>query len=271
MKDGNISSVNSSEVRLDKTYIELLKHFKKNYSNKNRLYCSYMLAGQKYKNELLVVGKEPQYWPEDFSWSDLQEMEEKDIFSTLVKSKSIFGSNSDDPLRYVNDLWGKTEERSQYDTVYNTRYDPFWVFVKASIVGLRISKITPHKWPSHIALTYLYKIAYSSDRFNLDKPRAIQLDHCRKMLNLEIEILKPKRILFLTGLVAVKEFLTLPDSLAMDSSFHDLGNYKFGNHKARTIITTSPNQLCFGDLKLIFEQFKPPSKRREPALIYYDD
>ena len=59
--------LNKSDLLLDAININLLNHFKMYKSKGHNLFCSYMSVGNKYKNELLVVGREPSYWWENFS------------------------------------------------------------------------------------------------------------------------------------------------------------------------------------------------------------
>ena len=70
---------------LDSINILLLEKFKKYNSNGHKLFCSYMSVGQKYKNELLVIGREPSYWPAVFSTEELNEMGAEYIFNTKVR------------------------------------------------------------------------------------------------------------------------------------------------------------------------------------------
>jgi hypothetical protein len=98
-------------------------------------------------------------------------------------------------------------------------------------------------WPSYIALTYLYKLAYGNNRFLPEKPRLMQIDFCRMMLELEIEILQPKHVLFLTGLSYAKVFLNLSDTLEMKEPLNNLGYFNFGNYPAKTLITVNPKKF----------------------------
>lgn len=255
MKDSTFYSVKRPEVILDNIYIKLLRKFKNYNANGNKLICSYMAAGQNYQNELLVIGREPLFWRENFFVSELNTVGEEIIFKTKVSDPAISGIDSLCPLSYIIDLWGNTDRRSYYSTLYNTCHDPFWGCVKDLVIKLGIC-YDETLWSSFIALTYLYKLAYSKNRFLLEKPRLMQLDYCRKILNLEIEILRPKRVLFLSGLSYVKEFLNLPDALAMKEPIHNLGNFNFGTHIAKTIITVNPKKFHKNDLvELLLKEF----------------
>ncbi len=93
---------------LDALYIQLLNKFKMYNSKGNKLFCSYMSVGQKYQNELLIIGREPNYWPACFSPVELTNGGEVDVFRTKVLYHNLLGKDSLYPFLY---------------TSYN---DPFW-------------------------------------------------------------------------------------------------------------------------------------------------
>jgi hypothetical protein len=246
---------------LDYLNIDLLKKFKMYNSKGNNLFCSYMSVGQKYENELLIIGREPLYWPEDFSIEELNKRGEENIFRTKVYHHAIFGNDSPCPLKYVTDLWGDTELRKKYNTSYNSMLDPFWSCIKDVVLKLGICKDETN-WPSSIALTYLYKIAFSTCSYLREKPRMIQFEHCKEMFLLELSILKPKRILFLTGMKNAQDFLEFPNSLNLEELVWNLGEIEYGSHKARTVVSVNPKRYHRDKLvNLILAGFKhKPSK-----------
>jgi hypothetical protein len=76
------------------------------------------------------------------------------------------------------------------------------------------------------------------------------------MLHLELSILKPKRVLFLTGIKFVKEFLKLPRLSGLGDNVCSLGEYDFGLHKAQTVITINPRNCPRKELvNLILKRF----------------
>jgi hypothetical protein len=60
------------------------------------------------------------------------------------------------------------------------------------------------------------------------------------MLHLELSILKPKRVLFLTGIKFAQEFLKLPGLAGLQDNACSLGEYDYGLHKAKTVIAVNP-------------------------------
>ena len=114
------------DTLLDQLYIQLLKKFSNNNSDRHKLFGSYMSIGQKYENELLVIGTEPSYLPSDFSAKELNDRGAVEVFKSKVLHLDLHGNASLCPQSYVTDLWGDTETRGKYNTSYNSMHDPFW-------------------------------------------------------------------------------------------------------------------------------------------------
>jgi hypothetical protein len=229
-----------TDTLLDKINIQLLAKFKKYNANGNKLYCAYMTIGQQYENELLVIGRQPIYWREEFSTNELLKMGEEYIFRTKVRYPALYGVDDLCPLSYLSDT---------------AIHDPFCACIKEIVLKLGICR-DKAKWSSSIALTYLYKVAYSSKKYIGEKPQQIQLDYCREILDLELFILKPKRVLFLTGINHATNFLKLPENLNINEPVINLGQYNFGSHKAKTVVSINAQKYLQNNLvDLILEAF----------------
>src|ERR1039458_5403237 len=100
MKEGSFARTDFPDNILDSINILLLKKFKKYNSQGKSLFCSYMSYGQKYENELLVIGREPNYWPADFSTEELNGSGPENVFKTKVHRHANFGLDSLCPLQY---------------------------------------------------------------------------------------------------------------------------------------------------------------------------
>src|ERR1035437_8212167 len=85
MKKDNLIPMKDSDTLLDSLNISVLKEFKKYKTKGHNLFCSYMSVGNKYKNELLVVGREPSYWWENFSIEELEVKGPEFIFNTKIR------------------------------------------------------------------------------------------------------------------------------------------------------------------------------------------
>jgi hypothetical protein len=240
MKDQYSSYTGITDTVLDKIIIQLLAKFKKYNANGNKLYCSYMTVGQQYENELLVIGRQPIYWREEFSTNELLKMGEEYIFRTKVRYPALYGVDDLCPLSHLSDT---------------AIHDPFCACIREIVLKLGICR-DEAKWSSSIALTYLYKIAYSSKKYIGEKPQQIQLDYCKEILDLELHILKPKRVLFLTGINHAANFLKLPENLNINEPVINLGQYNFASHKAKTVVSTNAQKYLQNNLvDLILEAF----------------
>jgi hypothetical protein len=255
MKKDNLIRMKDSDTLLDSLNINLLKEFKKYKSKGHNLFCSYMSVGNKYKNELLVVGREPSYWWDNFSIEELAVKGPEFIFNNKIR---YFANNELDfshPLNYFTNPGGNTKLRGKYKTSYNPAYDPFWCCVKDIVSELGICK-NDTKWASSIALTYLYKIAYCSKSYSSEKLRTTQFEYCKEMFQLELLKLKPKRVLFLTGMKYVQYFLDLTEGSDKEDCVHNLGKFDYGFHKAHTVVSGNPRMYKRSELvKSILNEF----------------
>jgi len=215
MKDDSFVSTEFPNTILNSLIILLLKQFKRYNSKGNNLCCSYMSVGQNYENELLVISREPFSWPCQFTIEELNEMGPEHIFQTKVYHF--------------------------HNTLYYSRLDPFWGCVKEVVMKLGICKDETN-WSSCIALTYLYKIAYSSNRYLPPKPKEMQFEHCREILHLELSTLKPKRILFLTGMKHAQDFLYLSDCSGLEDCVCPLGHFEYEFDKVKTVVSVHPKK-----------------------------
>lgn len=222
-------------------YIELLNKFSNYKANEQQLIASYPLAGYKYESEFLVIGREVRWWPERFSIHELNVKGAEYIYHTKARIPGAYAIRKVCPMNFVADLWGETEERDLYNTSYRTNSDPFWLCVKDIAKGLNIGA-EGADWASYLSFTTLYKIVYGAGQCIYDKPKQMQTDLCRELLKLEIYMGQPKRILFLTGMKYVKEFLELPEGMEAEENIVSLSKYDYGVHKADTVIAVNPRR-----------------------------
>jgi hypothetical protein len=232
MKDDSFVPKEVPITILDSLTILLLKQFQTYNSKGNKLCCSYMSVGQNYENELLVIAREPSYWPGQFTIEELNKMEPKNIFKTKVYPKTMSGYDSSSHF---------------HNTLYYSRLDPFWGCVKEVVMKLGICKDETN-WSSCIALTYLYKIAYSSNRYLPEKSREMQFEHCREILHLELLKLRPKRILFLTGMKHAQDFLYLSDCSGLEDCVCPLGDFDYEFAKIKTVVSVHPKKYSRKEL-----------------------
>jgi hypothetical protein len=102
-------------------------------------------------------------------------------------SKRIF--DRDDQMEWICDFWGKKKG-------YNTKKSAFWRVIK----GISHHFYPHDDWYSYVAWSNLYKRSPYSEKGNPnDAFCKEQLEFCRKILKIEIEILSPKFVVMLTS------------------------------------------------------------------------
>jgi hypothetical protein len=253
--------MNPDKIYTEK-YIELLRRFRTYNANEQDLICSHPVAGFRFNYDLLVIGREAPWWPERFTIHELAEKGEEYIYHSKSRIPGAYAVRKACPMAFVNDLWGGTDVRHLYNTLYQTNYDAFWRCVKEVTLGLKICPVK-QEWYSYLSLTYLYKITYGNDRIIYEKPRGMQLDLCKELLKLEIYMGQPKRILFLTGMKWAKDFLELPEGIEMEDSVVSLGEYDYGVHRAETVVSVNPKRYNRGELvKTILLGFEKNEERK---------
>lgn len=100
--------------------------------------------------------------------------------------------NRDDEMDWVLDGWGQNIEGK-----YNTKKSSFWRVIKRITISNEKS-CSDDNWASYISWSNLYKISFESG--NPSSPlQKLQREVCSKILDLEIQILKPKNIIFFTS------------------------------------------------------------------------
>jgi len=145
-----------------------------------RIYPFFVQVGKKYyetEKQCLFIGKSENGWVTDSRNVD-------ELFDIKNENRIV---NRHDQMEWVNKLEGPNE-------VYNTKKSAFWRVVKG------ISKAVCNKddWYNHIAWSNLYKLSPESGNPS-SWLQGIQRDNCVKILNEEINILKPKYVIFLTS------------------------------------------------------------------------
>ena len=106
-------------------------------------------------------------------------------------------------MRWVIDLW---EARDSY----NTRRSAFWRVIRNTLRDLDICDVENEyvPWSSHLVWSNLYKVSPAEGGNPNNALINIQFPLCKKMLRLEVNEFKPKRLLFLTGNDWADDFLT---------------------------------------------------------------
>ena len=154
------------------------------------------MKGAAYSGELMWVGRAVNRWTQK-GWSpaELRNPERVAEFIEIAASSSV---EEPCPLCWV------TEPRGINDGGYNPAKSAFWRTAKATL--LRPDE-TDALWSSRLVWSNLYKLAPWKGGNPGSRLAAIQFPFCRDLLMQEIDLFRPRRIVFATGLNWVDRFL----------------------------------------------------------------
>lgn len=162
-----------------------LAHNAPETSSNTELTAFYHFKGKKYNGELLVVGRAVNGWQTSYT---INKLHRNGVIERILKD--IIQPKKECLSDWVQECW---ENRNGY----NTKGSAFWRTTKGITSKLNIS--TQEDWASSIVWSNLYKIAPFEGGNPSDSLRERTRKDCIHILKAEIEILNPKRIVFLTG------------------------------------------------------------------------
>lgn len=155
------------------------------YKGKDKKLCLFNAqVGNQYDKKLMIVGRAVNGWSNEFTINNINNTE---LLSALDTPKT-----SECPLKWIINT-------SNEDEGYNSNRSAFWRIAKKTAFHLN-PKLSNDSWTSSIVWSNLYKIAPSAGGNPSDSLCDLQFQYCNKILQLEIELYKPKYILFLTGI-----------------------------------------------------------------------
>lgn len=141
------------------------------------------LVGDRYTGELMVIGRAVNGWLDEWSPGELRDPGRRD--GTIQIS-------ADYSMDWVVQKAG--------DKKYNTNRSAFWRVVKRVALDLGAVASSDVAWSSHIAWSNLYKIAPTAGGNPSAELRCLQFSQCVSLLALEVEQLRPRHVLCLTGI-----------------------------------------------------------------------
>lgn len=161
------------------------------------------MVGCSYKRDLMVVGRAVNGWSKGWQPKLLSDAKNRISFAKgafeSVTQPSPIGNPC--PMRWVSDCWGN------YDHEYNTRKSAFWRVIRSVISELEIADVDSPEWPSHLVWSNLYKVAPADGGNPSNVLCSLQVEGCCSLLQEELRVYKPKRLLFLTGFGWAQPFL----------------------------------------------------------------
>lgn len=162
------------------------------------------IKGNKYTGDLMVVGRAVNGWCDGIYPSDLNDPLKAQRYSDLVESSVTSGDVNVCPMQWVVDSWGNIDG-------YNTKRSSFWRTIRQVVGELNINDIESNSWASKLVWSNLYKISPTDGGNPSDKLCDISFPGCVELLNMEIEVFKPSKILLLTGANWADGFLSISE------------------------------------------------------------
>ena len=196
MTDPTIAPPLSAEYR--RLYDRLLERVAQAKRQRNNLCAFWPLIGTEFRPSegILAVGRAVNGWRSgSFLIEDLRLPEKR--HDVLDRASG-----------YRGDL-GWVAER-EGDSGYNTRRSQFWMVLK-EVVARRTGQPLSSSWSQQLAWTNLYKVAPSQKGNPTLGLRRVQREPGSELLRHEITTLKPRAVVFLTGLGWARHFLDLLD------------------------------------------------------------
>ena len=178
---------------MHKTEIKILKNMIKHVGEHHgelpheQLTGFVAMKGSKFNGAIMVIGRavngwDNEWYPRDAASSSGTER----IIGKIAKSVDI-------PLSWVSKRWGHNNGD------YNTKKSAFWRTVRGVVSGLGLSGKESTDWPDCIVWSNLYKVAPKDGGNPSSRLCSLQEQYCKELLSAEIELYKPKRIIFSTG------------------------------------------------------------------------
>lgn len=150
------------------------------------------MEGPDYDGAMMVVGRAVNGWGSGILAKTLADSKAAEKFAEEVYA-SVNGSGPR-PMLWVTDQWHGSERET-----YRTARSAFWRAIRRVTAELGIAQTGDSSWPSHLVWSNLYKVATHS----AGNPNAalcdMQLPGCLELLELELSIYRPRRLLLLTG------------------------------------------------------------------------
>lgn len=188
-------------------YVALIQDLQNNHKSgikKNDELCGFnAIIGKSYQQELMVIGRAVNGWNNKINTNQAaaNKIVEEKILTKLREDKEDF-------LSWVTGIYNGS---IGLEIKYNPKRSQFWSNIKEICLHFNIGDDSD--WGENIVWSNLYKIAPHAGRNPKSRLMKAQFAHCQKVLNVEIEALKPKRILCFTGEWWAEPFLHWQDQI----------------------------------------------------------
>ena len=191
------------------------------------------MKGHAYDGGLMVIGRSVNGWRVTITPDKLRSSDEVNRFARAVQ-ESVNGKDGKCPMLWVTELWGARED-------YDTKHSAFWRCIRKVVQELDIANVEDANWPSHLVWSNLYKLSPAEGGNPGSRLREIQFPGCIELLKLEIQIYRPSRVLFLTGIDWAEPFLKKVFEMAQFQDIKSTYVERVGDaHGTRFVIAVHP-------------------------------
>lgn len=183
--------------KLKSLYVDLIKCLadkRDKYPERNLTIFS-ASAGKNYTGNIMIVGRAVNRWRHDLNPSSESSAQEECI-------SSLHNALETENLNWVKEQWGNRNKK------YNTRKSAFWRVAKS---------VSAYCHPDEnfhtdaIVWTNLYKATKASGGNPSEQLMNVEFEICQQIFDAEIDLFKPRYIVFLTGLAWACDFVSLDD------------------------------------------------------------
>jgi hypothetical protein len=216
-------------------YFEMLNKIEKDYKSKEILVTHHPMKGEQYEGDLMVIGRAVNGWRKDTYWTPNEHtFDERKKY--LQKLESCHNPKNECPLAWVKKRW-----EPQKKGEYCTKRSAFWRMIYKTMCELDLKE----DWTSKIIWSNLYKVAPAANKNPSTQLQRAQREYCIQILTEEINMWRPKNLLFLTGMDWANPIIKGIEGFNIKNTDHldyvdGAGEIKLGNYEARVIIAKHP-------------------------------
>lgn len=192
------------------------------------LHCFWPMKGKQADGHLLVIGRALYGWcTKPFLASSCSDSMGR---SEIIADAIAYSSITDNPITHLHETW--RQQRQDHLHAYNPRMSSFWSVAETVSRQLLDPSKEPQQWTDALSWTNLFKLSLSPTGNPPASLRSKILQASVELLKAEIDAIRPKRILFLTGRWWAHPFLescTLLENPPQLRYIHQIGYWTLPN------------------------------------------
>jgi hypothetical protein len=215
------------------------------------LVCFYPMRGSCADGRLMLIGRALYGWgTKPFKVPEMESAAERN--KIIENTLEVSSSDQQCPIQRLHESWrdGLRNKSSKY----NPEQSNFWCVAREVIKEFSTPE-EREKWLNYLYWTNLYKLSFQSTGNPSESLQKAIRPGSWKMLTVEIEFLKPHRILFLTGQWWAEPFLSFSNFIPQETGpyphVHQTGFVSLNNGaKALIVVADHPERKKRNDIIL---------------------